>query len=95
VGWGLTARFYGTRLSSLLTISHPVAALAVDDAVAHRVIAEGRRSADGKRDPEVIEAGSRYEGPADWGVPLHDPERQAAARAAYRDLLAREGVKVH
>lgn len=95
VGVALTAKTWGARPSALLTISHPVAALAVDDALAHLLLAVGHRPAVGRPDAEVTAAGDRYEVPADWGVPLRDPERQAAAQAAYRALLRREGVKVH
>jgi hypothetical protein len=40
---------------------------------------------------EVIAGGQRYEGPEDWGRPLHDPERQAAARRSFEEQLRREG----
>lgn len=91
----LTAKVWGQRPSSYLPGIGPHVALLLDDALAAMLLQESRRQPSSQPDPEVVAAGGRYEGPADWGVPLFDDARARQSREAYRELLRSEGVKVH
>ena len=89
---GANARTWGSRPSALLEITSPVVALVVDDALATLLRRQAASAPVHRADLNV--PGMRYEGPADWGRPLHDAERQAAVKAAYFEQLRREG-RVH
>lgn len=90
----LSAKVWGQRPSALLGPIAPLVALQLDDALAARLLHETTHPTS-QPDPDVVAAGARYEGPADWGVPLFDEARAAASKAAYRDLIRGEGTKVH
>lgn len=90
------AKEWGVRPSSLLTISEPVVALVLDDALhlrLDRLRAESRAQAQGSR--SVPPPGFRFESAGDWRRPLRDVARQTAMREAYLADLAKRGVKVH
>jgi hypothetical protein len=91
----LTAKVWGQRPSAYLGRIEPLVALLLDDALAARLLQESRRQPTSQPDPDVVAAGSRYEGPADWGVPLFDDARAAESRAAYRELIRGDGTMVH
>jgi len=90
----LTAQTWQGRPSEYLGPIAPVVGLLIDEALALR-LAQERTQRTSQPDAEVIGAGSRYEGPDDWGVPLYDEARAQASREAFREQLRREGVKVH
>lgn len=90
----LNAKVWRVRPSSLVTISDPAVALAVDDALALRLRQMEIEAQRTRPEADVVAAGQRYEGPSDWGVPLHDPGRQAARMRDFEAKLRREG-KVH
>lgn len=60
----MTAKMFGTRPSELLGLADPVVALALDEAVALRVIYEERR-AQTKPGKGAIPPGQRYETPGE------------------------------
>lgn len=68
-------------------------AYSLDEALWIRLIEHAERGEQAKR-YGPLPADLRYEGPADWR-PLHDPQRQAEVRAAYRAELIERGLKVH
>ena len=84
---------FGGRPSAYLGPIAPLVALLVDEALALRVWQERHQSIT-RPDPEVIGAGARYEGPADWGLPLFDEAKAQASREAFRSRLLDE-TKVH
>lgn len=94
----LSAKTWGGRPSEYLDPTHQlpaIIALLLDEALAIRAIQERAQASAAGPDPEVVEAGSRYESPADWGVPLHDPAHHQTARSAFRALRQAEAGKVH
>lgn len=86
------ARTWGVRPSALLTISEPVVALALDDALLQRLIAAQRSTAPRADVPPP--PGSRYETVEDLGVPLWDEARARERAIAHEQKLRREG-RIH
>lgn len=86
----LTATTWGGRPSQYLGPIEPIVAHALDEALAARWIQERNHQASHQRDPDVMAAGSRYEGPDDWGVPLFDEAKARQSRETYRELIERE-----
>jgi hypothetical protein len=88
----LGAKTWGVRPSSLLTISEPVVALALDDALLQRLIAA--HASTKPRADVPPPPGSRYETLDDLGVPLWNEARARERAAAHEQKLRREG-RIH
>ena len=81
------ARAFGGDPSSRLTISDPVVAYALDDALFHRLIA----AQPSKPGAEKLPPGTRYESVSDLGRPLWDEARARRRNEAFTAKLIREG----
>lgn len=87
----MQARMWHARPSSLVTISDPVLAYVVDDALMHRLL-EAQRSR--KPGAETLPPGTRFEDARDLDRPLWDEQRARERAAAFEAKLRREG-RIH
>lgn len=92
----VAARVWGGRPSAYLGPIAPLVALELDVALAGRALQDLQAERDAvKADPEVLKAGSSYDHPGLWDVPLEDPGHAAVAQAAFEQLRRSEAGKTH
>ena len=81
------AKAFGGDPSRRLTISDPVVAFALDDALFHRLIG----AQPSKPGAETLPDGTRFESVSDLAVPLWNEARAQQRDDAFTEKLIREG----